>query len=71
MISLDNLPPLIETAVSLGILGVLWRINRFLNTLWDALKTAPPHLHMNGKVFYPPPFKKPEFGPVEVDGRRP
>lgn len=58
----DTIAHIMEFLASSGMLLLLWKINRMANAVWDALKTAPPHLHLgNNKIFYPPPFEKPQI----------
>ena len=64
--TLEPAAHLAETIVSLGILGLLWKVNRFLNKIWDAMNAAPPHAHFGKRIWYPPPFKAPQVGMMDM-----
>lgn len=67
---LDTVAHLMEFIASSGLLLLIWKANRLINAVWDALKTAPPHLHVGKRIFYPPPFKKPQIA-TELDNGEP
>lgn len=63
--NLDTIAHLSELIVSCGVAGILWKANRLINKVWDAIQTAPPHLHIGkDRIFYPPPFKKPQMATI-------
>lgn len=63
----DTVAHVMEFLASTGMLLLIWKVNRLVNSVWDAMKIAPPHLHIGKRIFYPPPFKEPQSAALEIN----
>ena len=53
---------IIHLSEMLIIIPVIWKANRVVTRILDALESFPPHRHINGHIIYPKQYEPTEVG---------